>query len=1177
MARRIDKLQINALNASNNQILVARSGQLAFDDPGNVFAGSQVSDTANVANTVLSLSNFTTANLAEGTNLYYTNARVGAYVATLGLNGLDLTGNTTSDLAEGNNLYYTNARVQSHLDSAGYQTAANILANVSISNFTTSNLAEGSNLYYSNDRVQAHLDISGYQTAANILANVSVSGADLSGNTTTDLVEGDNLYYSNDRVISALIAGDNISIESNGRISSNITSLNSDVLPSETQVYDLGSSDKRWKDLYLSGNTLYLGDAVVASSGNTLVIDSIQLNSLDNLYTPGRNIEISSDGVISTSADPSEIYDITIDNQVTQILTNSMDNIFTTPSTLGFRYLVYSIALTNISSGAVTLNSNIVYNNNTFVYANSFAIPYGYTIDLIEKPEVLLPNTQVRIQASANNSIAAFVVYKSLDDSTYTSDYGRVLTSNNFQTIFTSSSTSIVESIKISNRTDINLRGTLLLVDSNDVIKTYLAANTLLAKNYYSELLLNPVRIPAAYKLRFAYFNGPNNAITTFVSSRTEEKYDITANTYTINEGQSVKFTVDTENIVDNTPRYYRTLGNVNSNDFVEGNTGSFVILNDTADIILTANSDLSTNEPTESFKIQLLRDSIDGEIVYTSDPVVIIRDTSNLVGVQSVTLSTANITETQAVTFNISTTDADGSGNTLLYYTITGNADIFGGQSGSFAVNNDTANLELIAEPTSPGETRSFAVEIRRDSTSGNVIFTSNTVTVNPYVPNQRIVATGGNDVFESAGNVIHVFKSSNTFAISSLSPLTPFNRIEYVIIGGGGGGVLGGGGAGGFNSNTGLNIPSTRNMVVTVGGGGVGGPVLTGGASRGSNTSISNTGSNLGNLVYGGGSGGAFSKSPTNPGFFFTGTIGGSGGGGGGWAPPVAPPAPSPDPTRTWDSTSATGNAAIGGGTGGVTETKRGSAGGGARIFNGIGVSGGGGGGAGGAGSSLPYFPGTSPRYGSQGGIGATVSWIPPAYGTGGPAANVRYFAGGGSSGATDSFPAPGIAGGGGAGGGTAANGIAGTAFTGGGGGGGRGPTLSGSNASAGASGGSGIVLIRYPFGSVTPNSRISKVLSVTGNTTTLNTNSSIIFSIITEKATNGEVLYYDTSANVSNTTFLQGNTGSFTVTGNVGTVTLTTSNQVLNGTFKLQVRRLSTTGTILASSNTITYTGT
>ena len=43
MARRIDKLQINALNASNNQILVARGGELAFDDASNVIVGDRKS------------------------------------------------------------------------------------------------------------------------------------------------------------------------------------------------------------------------------------------------------------------------------------------------------------------------------------------------------------------------------------------------------------------------------------------------------------------------------------------------------------------------------------------------------------------------------------------------------------------------------------------------------------------------------------------------------------------------------------------------------------------------------------------------------------------------------------------------------------------------------------------------------------------------------------------------------------------------------------------------------------------------------------------------------------------------------------------------------------------------------------------------------------------------------
>jgi hypothetical protein len=36
MSRRIDKLQINALNASNNSVLVVRSGQLDYEDLDNL-------------------------------------------------------------------------------------------------------------------------------------------------------------------------------------------------------------------------------------------------------------------------------------------------------------------------------------------------------------------------------------------------------------------------------------------------------------------------------------------------------------------------------------------------------------------------------------------------------------------------------------------------------------------------------------------------------------------------------------------------------------------------------------------------------------------------------------------------------------------------------------------------------------------------------------------------------------------------------------------------------------------------------------------------------------------------------------------------------------------------------------------------------------------------------------
>ena len=71
-------------------------------------AGTVTADvTGDVTGTVSSLSNHTTTNLAEGTNLYYTDARVDARVQGL----------STDDLPEGDNEYYTDTKANAAIDA----------------------------------------------------------------------------------------------------------------------------------------------------------------------------------------------------------------------------------------------------------------------------------------------------------------------------------------------------------------------------------------------------------------------------------------------------------------------------------------------------------------------------------------------------------------------------------------------------------------------------------------------------------------------------------------------------------------------------------------------------------------------------------------------------------------------------------------------------------------------------------------------------------------------------------------------------------------------------------------------------------------------------------------------------------------------------------------------------
>ena len=320
-------------------------------------------------------------------------------------------------------------------------------------------------------------------------------------------------------------------------------------------------------------------------------------------------------------------------------------------------------------------------------------------------------------------------------------------------------------------------------------------------------------------------------------------------------------------------------------------------------------------------------------------------------------------------------------------------------------------------------------------DSTKGWVIVDS--AQYSELNQPQYVAATGGT-VLTCGDYKTHVFTSSGCFVVSSVGNSVGSNSVEYLVVAGGGAGGTrhaGGGGAGGYRTNypspttAGLPVSATT-YPITVGAGAPStspGNAGTGG-TQGSNSIFSTITSSGG----GGGSG-----SPSG-----VGTTGGSGGGGtygspglgfAGNTPPVSPPQGNP------------------GGNGNVNYNGAGGGGAGAAGSNGTPS----GGAAGGVGS---YWPNSA--------FGPTSS----SYGSPGPVANTRYFAGGGGGGSFfgQGTPGPGGAGGsggGGTGGAGPVNSVAGTTNTGGGGGGG-GTDDSVPSSGNGGAGGSGIVIIRYKY---------------------------------------------------------------------------------------------------------------
>lgn len=52
--------------------------------------------------------------------------------------------------------------------------------------------------------------------------------------------------------------------------------VSNDLIPTQDSAYDLGSADKKWRSLYLSGNTIFLGDTQIGTSdsGGITVTDA---------------------------------------------------------------------------------------------------------------------------------------------------------------------------------------------------------------------------------------------------------------------------------------------------------------------------------------------------------------------------------------------------------------------------------------------------------------------------------------------------------------------------------------------------------------------------------------------------------------------------------------------------------------------------------------------------------------------------------------------------------------------------------------------------------------------------------------------------------------------------------------------------------------------------------------
>ena len=207
----VGSTKVSSNTSTGGLRVTTAAGQATDFTAANIFAGNATVSGliyGNLIGTVSSISNFSTSNLREGTNLYYTNARVISAVTP-------------------------------------YLTTANVLES-------------NSNLYYSNSRVYSNVIAT---LAGNIaIGNATVGNVIVSGTTTFGAGEGGSLTGAN------LLSATNIQANNLTSSTGNLI-IAANIIPSLDSVFNFGSLDKQWKDFYLSAESLYVGGQKL--SGNT--------------------------------------------------------------------------------------------------------------------------------------------------------------------------------------------------------------------------------------------------------------------------------------------------------------------------------------------------------------------------------------------------------------------------------------------------------------------------------------------------------------------------------------------------------------------------------------------------------------------------------------------------------------------------------------------------------------------------------------------------------------------------------------------------------------------------------------------------------------------------------------------------------------------------------------------
>lgn len=178
---------------------------------------------------------------------------------------------------------------------------------------------------------------------------------------------------------------------------------------------------------------------------------------------------------------------------------------FTAPATVGYRYIIHSIQITNVTPTTfATLNADITGSTYSGGISLGYTVPIdpGLSIELIKRPKILNPSDAIRFSASAGGVLHATITYETTTTTNYFGS-GINLTGITATDLYTASADSIVESVLLANTDGASdVKATVTWTNSSDAVQGYYVANLIVPADSTVEILEAPKFVANTFKVR---------------------------------------------------------------------------------------------------------------------------------------------------------------------------------------------------------------------------------------------------------------------------------------------------------------------------------------------------------------------------------------------------------------------------------------------------------------------------------------------------------------------------------------------------------------------------------------------------------------------------------------------------------------------------------------------------